>query len=89
MLVIFFKNNILIYERDNFEDPITGITYRKLLPYGRIKSRDNVLAPDSMSLERHRLMWLFLKDIKLNFLVINLSFYILLQSTALLIYLNQ
>tara|TARA_B100000963_G_scaffold160116_3_gene139280 strand:- start:5564 stop:6238 length:675 start_codon:yes stop_codon:yes gene_type:complete len=47
---------------DNFEDPINGITYKKLLPYGRIKSRDNVLAPDSMSLERHRLMWLFLKD---------------------------
>ena len=31
--------------RDNFEDPITGIKYRSLLPYGRIKSRSNVLAP--------------------------------------------
>ena len=47
---------------DRFEDPINGRTYRFLLPYGRLKSRENVLAPDSMSLERHRLMWLFLKD---------------------------
>ena len=59
----FFLKIISLFMRgDNFEDPITGITYRKLLPYGRIKSRDNVLAPDSMSLERHRLMWLFLKN---------------------------
>ena len=59
----FFLKIISLFMRgDNFEDPINGITYKKLLPYGRIKSRDNVLAPDSMSLERHRLMWLFLKD---------------------------
>lgn len=49
-----------------FEDPINGITYRKLLPYGRINPRENALAPDSMSLERHRLIWLFLKE-KTNF----------------------
>ena len=56
-----------VFMRGNkFEDPINGKTYRKLLPYGRLKSRENALAPDSMSLERHRLMWLFMKE-KTNF----------------------
>ncbi|HPV56336.1 MAG TPA: methyltransferase domain-containing protein, partial [Tenuifilaceae bacterium] len=36
--------------------------YRKLLPYGRTKVRENALAPHSMSLERHRLIWLYLRD---------------------------
>ena len=27
-----------------------------LLPYGRLKPRENAFTPDSMSLERHRLM---------------------------------
>ncbi len=45
-----------------YEDPITGISYRKMLSYGRgIHHRQNVLAPDSLSLERHRLMWLVLQ----------------------------
>lgn len=51
----------LFYRGSRFEDPITGIRYRKLLPYGRMQSRANALSPDSMSLERHRLMWLYLK----------------------------
>ncbi len=52
----------VFYRGSRFEDPITGIRYRKLLPYGRIKSRPNALAPDSLSLERHRLIWLYLKN---------------------------
>ena len=58
---------------NNFEDPISGKTYRKLLPYGRLISRENALAPDSMSLERHRLMWLFMKE-KTNFFKDNIKF---------------
>lgn len=50
------------YAGNRFEDPITGRRYRKMLPYGRIKPRQNALAPHSMSLERHRLLWLFLKN---------------------------
>lgn len=42
-------------------DPIDGRGYRKLLPYGRLKSRANALAPASLSLERHRLLWLYLQ----------------------------
>lgn len=51
---------------NKFEDPIDGKKYRKLLPYGYGKTRENVLAPASLSLERHRLMWLYLKE-KTNF----------------------
>ena len=51
-----------IYKGNIFEDPIDGNTYRKLLPYGQLVVRDNALAPLSMSLERHRLIWLYLKE---------------------------
>lgn len=50
------------YRGNRFEDPIDGKTYRKLLPYGQLKRRENALAPLSMSLERHRLIWLYLKE---------------------------
>ncbi|MFN3316295.1 MAG: class I SAM-dependent methyltransferase, partial [Raineya sp.] len=53
------------------ECPISGKTYRKFLPYGRIQVRENALCPDSQSLERHRLMWLFLKE-KTNFFTASL-----------------
>ena len=57
----FFLRIFSLFMRGNrFEDPINNRTYRKLLPYGRLKSRENALAPDSMSLERHRLLWLYL-----------------------------
>ncbi|PKP39482.1 MAG: SAM-dependent methyltransferase [Bacteroidetes bacterium HGW-Bacteroidetes-15] len=56
----------LAYLGNKFEDPISGKKYRKLLPYGRIHTRANALAPHSMSLERHRLLWLYLKQ-KTNF----------------------
>lgn len=46
-----------------YEDPIDGRTYRRLLPYGYgDHQRPNVLAPGSLSLERHRLMWVYLRD---------------------------
>jgi len=40
---------------------VCGHHYRKFLPYGR-KARSNALCPHCLSLERHRLMWLFLND---------------------------
>ena len=58
----FMKAITPFYAGNNFEDPIDGRTYRKLLPYGRLNPRQNALAPYSMSLERHRLLWLFLKQ---------------------------
>ena len=47
---------------DRFTDPIDGKNFRKFLPYGYGKQRENALSPSTLSLERHRLMWLFLRD---------------------------
>lgn len=47
---------------DKFTDPIDGKSFRKFLPYGYGKQRDNVLSPSTLSLERHRLLWLYLKN---------------------------
>ena len=44
-------------------DPINGKTYRKLLSYGRgDRTRPNALAPDTLSLERHRAVWMYLTE---------------------------
>jgi SAM-dependent methyltransferase len=51
-----------IWYGDRFEDPISGKSYRKMLPYGRTAPRPNALAPHSLSLERHRTIWLFLQQ---------------------------
>ena len=61
------------YRGNNFEDPITGIKYRKMLPYGRNNPRPNALAPDSLSLERHRILWLYLKE-RTNFFTDHIKF---------------
>ncbi|WP_271855560.1 class I SAM-dependent methyltransferase [Patiriisocius marinus] len=45
-----------------YTDPIDGKSYRKFLPYGYEKVRENVLAPGTLSLERHRLFWLYLTN---------------------------
>jgi SAM-dependent methyltransferase len=66
VLAIFYRGN-------NVECPISGRTYRKFLPYGRINPRDNALCPDSLSLERHRLLWLYLKN-KTNFFTDRIKF---------------
>lgn len=58
----FLRIIALFYNGNRYEDPINGKTYRKLLPYGRLDSRKNALAPHSMSLERHRLLWIYLKE---------------------------
>lgn len=56
----------LFLRGNTYECPVSGKSYRRFLPYGRINPRPNALCPDSLSLERHRLMWLYLKD-KTNF----------------------
>ena len=52
----------LFYKGSKFIDPIDGKKFRKLLPYGYGKQRKNALSPSTLSLERHRLMWLYLKE---------------------------
>ncbi len=46
----------------NYTDPIDGRQFRKFLSYGYEKTRKNVLSPSTLSLERHRLLWLYLKN---------------------------
>ena len=61
-LSFWVKPLLIIYYRGNqFVDPIDGKKFRKFLPYGYGKSRANALSPSTLSLERHRLMWLYLK----------------------------
>ena len=45
---------------NRYTDPIDGKSYKTFLPYGYGKQRPNVLAPGTLSLERHRLLWLYL-----------------------------
>jgi predicted SAM-dependent methyltransferase len=45
-----------------FTDPIDGKSFRKFLPYGYGQQRPNALSPSTLSLERHRLIWLYLKN---------------------------
>lgn len=45
-----------------FTDPIDGKSFKTFLPYGYGKQRSNVLSPSTLSLERHRLLWLYLKN---------------------------
>ena len=42
--------------------PVCSRSFRKFLPYGRIKPRPNALCPNCLSLERHRLIWLYLRE---------------------------
>lgn len=55
MLAFFLKGN-------TFTDPIDGKSFKTFLPYGYGKQRNNVLSPSTLSLERHRLFWLYLKN---------------------------
>ena len=67
-LSIWFRPLIKLYFKGNqFTDPIDGSSYRKFLPYGYQNLRQNALCPGTLSLERHRLLWLYL-DRKTNFL---------------------
>lgn len=47
---------------DRFTDPIDGKSFSTFLPYGYGKQRNNVLSPSTLSLERHRLLWLYLQN---------------------------
>ena len=50
----------VFYSGNKVKCPVCDSTFRKFLPYGRI-SRDNALCPNCLALERHRLIWLYLK----------------------------
>ena len=67
-LSIWFRPLIKLYFKGNrFTDSIDGSSYRKFLRYGYQNLRQNALCPGTLSLERHRLLWLYL-DRKTSFL---------------------
>jgi len=52
----------IILKGTKYTDPIDEKSFRTFLPYGYGKQRPNVLSPSTLSLERHRLLWLYLKN---------------------------
>lgn len=50
------------YAGNKVECPVCGSHFRKFLPYGYGKALENRLCPNCLSLERHRLLWLYLKE---------------------------
>lgn len=52
----------VLYRGKGVVCPVCGSQFRKFLPYGRINTRQNALCPSCLSLERHRLIWLYLRD---------------------------
>lgn len=60
----YFVRPLLVFSLrgDKHTDPIDGKSFSKFLPYGYENQRENVLSPSTLSLERHRLLWLFLKN---------------------------
>ena len=52
----------LVLKGTKFTDPIDGKSFKTFLPYGYGTQRNNVLSPSTLSLERHRLLWLYLKN---------------------------
>lgn len=50
----------LVYRGSAVFCPVCQTGFRKFLPYGRINARPNALCPNCLSLERHRLLWLYL-----------------------------
>lgn len=51
---------VMVYKGNTYKDPIDGKTFSKFMPYGYQIQRPNVLSPSTLSLERHRLLWLYL-----------------------------
>lgn len=51
-----------VLKGNKFTDPIDGKSFSQFLPYGYGNQRNNVLSPSTLSLERHRLLWLYLQN---------------------------
>ncbi len=52
----------LALKGNRFTDPIDEKSFKTFLSYGYGNQRNNVLSPSTLSLERHRLLWLYLKN---------------------------
>lgn len=57
----FLKTYSLFLRGNKVNCPVCNNHFTKFLPYGRLNPRENALCPSCLTLERHRLMFLFLK----------------------------
>lgn len=93
---VFNKISPIFLKGDKVQCPVCDGHFKTFLPYGTVKRRDNVLCPRCLSLERHRLLWLFLQqktnfftdDIKLLHIAPEQCFYKLFRKQANLDYLT-
>lgn len=61
MSYVFKRVAPIIYKGDEVECPVCQRSFRKFLSYGSdVAHRENVLCPFDLTLERHRLIWLYL-----------------------------
>ena len=59
----FKKIAPILYRGNKVECPVCGGKFSQFLSYGSdMAHRENVLCPKDLTLERHRLMWLYLKE---------------------------
>jgi SAM-dependent methyltransferase len=59
----FKKVAPILYKGNKVECPVCEKSFRKFLSYGsQVAHRENVLCPSDLTLERHRLLWLYLKN---------------------------
>ena len=64
----------ILYKGSDVSCPVCEKSFSKFLSYGSdVAHRENVLCPHDLTLERHRLMWLYLKDHSDFFTASNLS----------------
>lgn len=60
---VFKRIAPIVYKGNNVECPVCSRSFRKFLSYGSaVAHRENVLCPYDLTLERHRLMWLYLTN---------------------------
>jgi len=64
----------ILFRGNRVECPVCEQSFSRFLSYGsKVAHRENVLCPKDLTLERHRLMWLYLKDHSSFFTDKNLS----------------
>lgn len=59
---VISKVSSLMLAGNNVECYVCEKSFRKFLPYGYGEPRENVLCPNCLSLERHRLIWYYINN---------------------------
>lgn len=59
---LFIPISRLYFKGKNLHCPVCNGNYRKFLPYGYSNIRNGALCPGCLSLERHRVMWMYLNE---------------------------